>query len=157
MTNIESIEALNEAVCKLLRDNLTDPLNRGVNWIFIDYPKKKIDRFPMVAVLETNVYRDPIGIGDQGNRLNVSYAIEVWNKSTDEATIDDKRYAASKLRDYLGDQIITILANNRAYMTNTYGILDMMITTVSNSPYDPETDLYTKTIMVVLMIDKFKS
>jgi len=148
------IEELNKTIRNILKDNIDDPLNRGVNWIFIDYPKRK-ERTPLISIRQVGMSRDYIGIGHTGHRFTIDYTIETWNTSTDEFTSNGERYAASRLRDWLGDQVITCLISNRNNNSlRNLGVQDLLITSMTNRPYDPSTDLYVKEITISLIVDK---
>lgn len=155
MAAVTTLETLNRALLTFIRANVSDPLDRGVTWIYVDYPRK-IKTFPMVSLMNIGSSREEIGVGDQGSRYTFTYLIEVWTTSTAEATIDSGRYAGPLLRDYLADKIVTAFVNNRDYLKHTYSILDAYISRIDTAPFDVGTDIYRKTITLSVSIDKPK-
>ena len=157
MTTISTIRELNSTIAGLIEANVPDPLARGVTWVFIDYPRKKQERFPLISLFQTGSSRSEIGLGDQGSRLAINYSIQVWVKESDTATINGSRYAATLLRDYIADKIIETLVNKRHYLQGTYGLIDSRIESIASGPFDEETRLYMKDIRLQVIMDVLKT
>lgn len=151
-----TLETLNKNLITFLRANVSDPLERGVTWIYIDYPRT-VKTFPMINLTIQGCSRTEIGIGDQGSRLSFIYLIEIETTSTSEATLNGSRYSGPILRDYLADSVITAFVDNRAYLKDTYEIIDAFVSRIDTAPYDVAKDIYRKMLTLTVTIDKEKT
>ena len=154
---VTTIEGLGRVIRTLLKNNITDPLARGVTWIYLDAPRKKIDRLPMIVVRQIGANTEELGLGDQGRKMSVTYLIQVITNSGGRATIGSTEYAATSLRDYLTDKVIEVLIDNREDLKVDQSILDITIGSITPTPYDPVNDTYLKEIQVTFSYEKYKS
>jgi hypothetical protein len=140
------LEQLNTLFKTVLRDNVPDPLNRGVTWIFYGYPRDKI-RYPSISVFQSTSSGGLFAIGDTRNTQEVLYLIEVVTNKEAAFTEGTERYSAYKLLVYLTDKIAKAIMNNRDY-ARTQGLEDWNVSRMETLGYDPERDEYKQRIWV---------
>jgi len=156
------VEELNRVLLSQLR-KIPDPMNRGSNWIYPDYPDLSLskDDFPRISLLQVSGGgQEEVGIGrsvggsQSGVRYVFTYQVDVWVKKGNEATIDNKLYKGAKLRDYLADRVLEYLIDRKDEIP---GIEDIVLATSPlTHPYDPVFKVRRKTLTFnVIVQDTF--
>lgn len=147
------IRTLNKNIIQFLRDNISDPINRGSNFIYYGYPRVD-SRFPRISVLQADASGVPIGVGNSIQRYQILYDIDVWCDTKTKSVIAGHTYSGSEMMEYLSDQIILAFSRNKQSLLNDYSIIDVELTTANTLPYDEEFDIWRKSLSFRITVDK---
>jgi len=130
---------------EFLRNNITDPISRGPNWIYFGYPRTDAT-FPRISIVQSGGLGYSHQVGGSDQMYEITYDIDVWGDSEHSASISGHTYAGSELVEYLADQVILAYMRNKEYLLTEYGIKDVILTSVYFLPYDEDFDLYRKSM-----------
>ncbi len=151
-----SFETLTWSLITFLRSKIVDPISRGSDWIYPDYPRADAT-MPRLSLIQTGSFSREQGVGDQGTYWDVTFDIDVWVNKRSIATISGSKYTGSKLRNYLADKVVSAVLDNRSDLTiSPYNLMGTVIGSVFTHPYDEELELYRKTIPVTVSIRRIK-
>lgn len=67
-----------------LRDNITDPLERGADWIFTAFPKQNTI-YPLCTIKITNLSTENLGMQSETTLINLDVEIRTWARNSKEA------------------------------------------------------------------------
>jgi len=148
------LEEVYDRLLGFLRTNIDNPVTPGKKWIYPDYPRVDAS-FPRIAILHMGTYRTEIGVGGKGDRHTHLFEISVWVDTKSEATIDTEKYKGNKLREYIGDKVIKTLIDKRKDL-RVYNILDIYLREARNLPYDPDTRLWRKNIIIEVQTEEYR-
>jgi len=140
-------EEVTELLKKYLRQNVSDPLDRGVTWIMYGYPRKRIN-YPTIALFQTGGRSEAVGVGHQQRRLMLLYEIEILTNKEAEATINGKRYSGYKLVSLIADRVVSALTSKFPDMKAESELEDLIILRTETLPYDPVLDEYREIVFI---------
>lgn len=149
------IENLQRTLVNLLRTRMTGlktNLGQTGEWIYIDYPRLNA-KMPRISLTLTGSAETPSGIGAEigsGGTLGVNeetlFDIDIWVHRTNKTTGLSPNRGGTSLRDFLGDEVVTIFLEERGNLAKDYGILDIEKIGEYVHPYDEENELFRKTL-----------
>jgi hypothetical protein len=92
-----------------LRTHLTDPANRGGQWIFDNYPREDFGKNPIVTVVGIGEHAQGFGLGNTAWLGRQILQIDIWCRDDVGFTINNKTYYDKDLCIYLSDYIERII------------------------------------------------
>lgn len=139
-------------VVTLLRNNISDPANRGTNWIYPDFPRvdAKMPRISvsLISQREAKFY----GINGATKLLYpVIIEVSVWVRTKETFLIGTETYGGGKLVDYLCDEIINVLENNAFNIDNVEVV---KCTGCSSIIYDDSVKLLRRALQFEFLYNK---
>jgi len=149
------LEEVYTRLLDFLRANVDNPVTPGKKWVYPDYPRLDAT-FPRVAISHIGSYRTEIGVGGKGDRHRHTFEISVWVDTKSEAIIDDTIYKGNRLREYIGDRIIKTIIDKRKDLRQ-YNIIDIYFREARNLPYDPETRIWRKNIIIEVETEVYRT
>lgn len=118
----------------LLRVSLTDPLNRGADWIFTAFPKRDI-RYPLIAISQPSMLKNPMGASDSKLEEGIiALDISIFSKTTLE-------------RDELADAVLALEKDKRLDLRD-YGLFDARVTACYDAEFDAAKEVFRKIAVI---------
>jgi len=158
-----SMESLFRALRQLLQDNILDPRTGEKpstrKWIQPDYPRLDAT-FPRISIHQADLDQSELAIGrriddtSKGDRLSIFFEINIWVKIGELFTIGSDKKGGNELREYLGDQVIDAISKNKETFCSQNTLDDMIITTARSLPFDPDTRLYQKSVLLEMILSR---
>lgn len=140
-----TFERITKDLIEFLRDKVEDPISRGKEWIYPDYPRVDA-KMPRISIIQSGSPFLREYISNNQSIWNITFTIDVWTNSKVKVTINDEIYSGSKLREYLTDQVVSAFIDNKSILESSYGILDALPGSIFTHPYNEELDEYRKSI-----------
>jgi len=106
-----------------LRNNISDPANRGSPFIYPDFPRVDAT-MPRISITAVGGDISGAGLNHEFGIFNLRLQIDVWCSIHGSYTISNIKYGNTKLRDYLAGMVTKVLWKNRSNL-GTYNILDV--------------------------------
>lgn len=88
-----------------LRTKLTDPANRGDNWIFDNFPRSELADKPVISLLGAEKVSNPFSLGNTAWKGQTMVQIDVWVRDDIGYTIGETAYYDKDLCIYLADMV----------------------------------------------------
>jgi len=150
------LEKIYQGLIQFLREKVHDPIERGANWIFPDYPREDAT-MPRISVLQTGATRTDIQIGGGGWRFVHVFEIGIWTNSRAEMTYQGIKYKGSRLREWLADQVLDAFVSYKSQAISMIdgSVRDIIVSSTRTSPYIPTMDVYGKTLTVEVQHEEF--
>lgn len=152
---IEDLERVLVGTLRLELASIASYIGQEGEFIYVDYPRLDA-RMPRISLSLTSSVETPIGIGaeiESSSNLGVLettiFDIDIWVHRENKTTSTPVRGGTS-LRDYLGDEVVSILLQKRGDFQRIHGILDIEKTGESIQPYDEDNELFRKTITITV-------
>ena len=118
----------------LLRVSLTDPLNRGADWIFTAFPKRDI-RYPLIAISQPTMSKGPMGASDTLIEEGIiALDISIYSKTTIQ-------------RDELADAVLALEKAKRLDLRD-YGLFDARVTACYDAEFDAAKEVFRKIAVI---------
>jgi len=118
----------------LLRVSLTDPINRGADWVFIAFPRRDIV-YPLIAISQPSMTKKQMGGNDTLiEEGTIALDISIFSKTTSE-------------RDKIADAVLAVLKLNMNYVKD-YGLLDMRVATCYDAEFDETKEVFRKIAVI---------
>jgi len=152
------IEDLERILIQTLRTELAalkTEVGQTTEWIYVDYPRLDA-KMPRISLTLTSSIQRPAGIGANvgatGGTLGVYeesiFDIDVWVHRTNKVITSTPKRAGTSLRDYIADEIITLLLQQRSALNSSDEIIDIEKIGEIPIPYDEEKEIFRKTITI---------
>jgi len=146
-----TFEGLTRNIITFLRDILDDPISRGTEWIYPDYPRVDAT-LPRISIIQSATPWIREYISNQQSIWDVGYTLDIWVDSKKKVSIGNEVYSGSKLREYLTDLVVAAFLDNKLTLESDYGIMDVILGSIFTHPYNQELDEYRKTIPLTFVV-----
>lgn len=151
-----TIEDLERALVGTLRLELATAktyCGQTSEWIYVDYPRLDA-KMPRISLTLTSSPQRAFGIGADveagsgtlGVLEETVFDIDIWVHRTNKTTGLSPQRGGTSLRDWLSDQVVTVLLKKRADLKTAKGILDIEKIGETPYPFDEDTELFRKTL-----------
>lgn len=118
----------------MLRVFLTDPLNRGADWIFTAFPRRDI-RYPLIAISQPTMSKSPMGASDTLiEEGTIALDISIYSKTTLQ-------------RDQLADAVLALEKAKRLDLRD-YGLFDARVTACYDAEFDAAKEVFRKIAVI---------
>lgn len=114
-----ALKTIEDRIVTLLRDNLTDPINRIGIGSYVDHGKGHYkEKTPKIRVKMGGEISSPFtGTGATNQDFNIRFEIRLDVQSSVSGTISGTSYSGNELANLVSDQIIEVMETNATSVT----------------------------------------
>ena len=154
--NTEDLERLLVSTLRTQLATVGTAVQAPSTWIYVDYPRLDAT-MPRLSVTLTNSPSSSAAIGDEFNvgggtltlEEHASFDIDVWVHKTNKTTGLTPVRGGTSLRDYLADQVVTVILKQRAVLVQANSdLIDIEKTDEYPYLYDEDREIFRKTISI---------
>lgn len=118
----------------LLRVGLTDPANRGGDWIFTAFPRRAL-QYPIITISHPSMLKNPMGASDTLLEEGlIALDASIFSKRTLE-------------RDELADAVLALIKEKRLYLRDL-GLFDARVTACYSAEFDETKEVFRKIAVI---------